>query len=164
LARSQVNETSVRQVVRIALCDPQCRAVLILFDSDDDCHIELAQNIRRWIALENPHIPCEVVIARREFECWFLGAIESLRGTRGISRHAASSPNPESVRGAKERLSTLMGGSRAYSPSVDQAALSSQVSLPAMHCNCRSFRKLVKTIASFSSHSGRQVTCPPAHW
>ena len=42
-----------------------------------------------------------VVLAHREFEAWFLAAIESLRGTGGIRADAESHHDPESPREQK---------------------------------------------------------------
>ena len=67
-------------------------------------------------------MPIAVVMARREFEAWFLAAAGSLGGRRGLPGDVAAPPNPEDIRGAKEWLSQRIP-SGAYSPAVDQASL-----------------------------------------
>lgn len=64
-----------------------------------------------------------VILAKREFEGWFLAAAESIRGKRGLPDILESPADPESVRGAKEWLSSRMPPGMCYSETVDQPAL-----------------------------------------
>ena len=73
-----VQKTGVEQVVRLALKQQACDAILILFDGDDDCPAELGPTVQTWAAAVANNIPCGVVIAHREYEAWFLAAIEGL--------------------------------------------------------------------------------------
>jgi hypothetical protein len=57
-----------------------------------------------------------------EFEAWFLAAAASLRGHRRLTPDLEPPPHPEEIRGAKEWIAQRMTHG-AYSPSVDQAAL-----------------------------------------
>src|SRR2546428_3266822 len=57
-----VRESPLRKVVRLALKQPNCAAILILFDSDDDCPRELAPRIEDWAQHEAGHKPCAVVL------------------------------------------------------------------------------------------------------
>src|SRR6266545_5835080 len=68
-----------------------------------------------------------VVIANREKEAWYLAAIESLRGSRGIPEDALTPADPEAIRGAKGWLARAMG--RSYSEVTDQPALSARFDL-----------------------------------
>ncbi|MBI4558797.1 MAG: DUF4276 family protein [Candidatus Hydrogenedentes bacterium] len=68
-------------------------------------------------------LPISVVLAKREFEAWFLAAAESLRGKRGLPEDLSSPPNPEDIRGAKEWLSAKMSPGQGYAETTDQAAL-----------------------------------------
>jgi hypothetical protein len=78
-------EQGIRQAVRLALKKERgCEGMLIVFDSDRDCPKTLGRQVRKWVEIESPDLPAEVVIACREYEAWFLGALESLRGRRGI--------------------------------------------------------------------------------
>ena len=85
--RSQfVQKAGVEEAVRLALKEQDCGAILFLFDGDDDCPAELGPTVQAWAAAVATHIPCSVVIAHREYEAWFLAAIESLRGYRPGNR------------------------------------------------------------------------------
>lgn len=118
-----VNEGSLRRWVRFALEKTECRAILILFDGDDDCPKTLGPRVEAWARAEAGTVPCAVVVAHREFEAWFLAAIESLRGERGILGDAVSHPSPEVPRNAKGQLSDRMTAGRSYPATADQAAL-----------------------------------------
>ena len=96
------------------------RAILILIDADDDCPARLGPALLERAEQARPDVPLGLVLAKREFEAWFLAAIESLRGKRGVAENCPAVPEPESIRGAKEELGRCMG---AYSPTIDQPAL-----------------------------------------
>ncbi len=101
-------------------------AILILLDSDDDCPAQLGPKLL-FRALEvRKNLPIAVVLAKYEFEAWFLAAAESLRGQNGLSKNLQVPNNPEAIRGAKEWLSQQMEGAGTYSPTVDQPALTAR--------------------------------------
>jgi hypothetical protein len=80
-------------------------AVLITVDSDDDCPKELAPVLlARAIATSNGRWPVGVVLAKREFESWFIAAAESIAGHSGLRPDLTAPTDPESIRGAKEWL------------------------------------------------------------
>src|SRR3990172_6375612 len=102
---------------------PTPRAILILIDAEDDCPKQLAPELLARAKEVRPDIPMAVVLAKREFEAWFLAAIESLAGRRGLSSELPAVLDPEAVSGAKEFLTRNMQGSRAYAETLDQPAL-----------------------------------------
>ena len=54
--RSQlVNQAQLSKRVRVARLREDCGAVLIIFDSDDDCPVELAAQVREWAVAEAGH-------------------------------------------------------------------------------------------------------------
>jgi len=113
-------------------------AVLLLLDADDQCPKVMAPRIQQEACLVSAPVPLAVVLANREFEAWFLAALESLRGERGIPDSAVPPENPESVRDAKGALRLQMGGK--YSERVDQPALAANLDFQ-QAATCRSFRK-----------------------
>jgi hypothetical protein len=104
-------------------------AVLVLIDSDDDCPAQLGPALLTRAKRVRHDLPLAVVLAKREFESWFLASAVSLRGVRGLADNLEPPPDPEEVRGAKEWLSHRMQGGRRYSETVDQAALSARFDL-----------------------------------
>ena len=98
-------------------------AIFIIFDSDDDCPAELGPSLLHRASQARSDLPIAVVLAKHEFEAWFLAAAESLRGRRGLKNDLNSPDNPEAIRGAKEWLSQRMEDSRTYRETQDQPAL-----------------------------------------
>jgi len=99
-----------------------------------------------------------VVIAKCEFEAWFLAAAESLRGRRGLPPNLQPPPDPESVRDAKRWLGERMAGGRVYQPPQDQAALTSVFDVDAARRGAGSFdkcyREVVRLLTSLQVPSG----------
>jgi len=136
-----------------------------VFDSDKDCPKELVAKIHDWARAEARGVPCEVVIAHCEFEAWFLGSLESLRGHRGIREDAKSLPDPETVRGAKERLTGSMIPGKIYTETLDQPALTAVFDLAAAHRSCRSFRRMVHAFGLLAAGAELEIgPWPPASW
>lgn len=99
-------------------------AVFVLLDSDDDCPRQAGPELlARAENTINGRLPISVVLAKREFEAWFIASAESVAGRCGLPAHLQAPGNPEDIRGAKEWLTQQMTGGRAYSPTVDQPAL-----------------------------------------
>ena len=98
----------------------------------------------KWLKKAHGDLSAAVVLAKREFEGWFLSSLESLRGVRGIASDASSPPNPEEIRGAKERLSTYMVRRRNYLETTDQPALAAQFDLNLARQRCPSFEKFMR--------------------
>ncbi len=160
-----VRETELKKAIRLALLQPDCSAVLILFDGDNDCPAELGQAIQAWAESEAGDMPCEVVIAQREYEAWFLASIESMLGYRRIRADAQSHPNPEQPRGAKGQLEARMEAGATYLETTDQPALSAKFSLATAYQRCRSFRKLTSSFGRLVRSMGQEVSeWPPACW
>jgi len=125
-------------------------AVLVLLDADDDCAVLLAQQLRPRAAAVSA-LPTAVVIAVREYEAWFLGAIESLRGARGIAVEAAAPLDPEARRDAKGAPSGAMTGARRYVEVADQPALSAAMDLDVAESACPSFAKFRRDVLALAA-------------
>jgi hypothetical protein len=160
-----VTQDKLSKAIQTALLDPECAAILVLFDGDDDCPKELATNLQSWAAQAARGTPCQVVIAHREFEAWFLAAIESLRGKREIDMQAIPPNDPEAIRGAKERITKFMPTGRSYSETIDQAKLTAAFDFSSAYRRSRSFRKMAKAIAELLKGTGTQLDVwPPVTW
>jgi hypothetical protein len=116
--------------------------VLVLLDADDDCPAELGASILKRARQVLPHRPVSIVLAKREFEAWFIGAAGSLDGHRGLSIAKADlAIDPELPRNAKGWLRLRMKGG-TYGETTDQPAFSAKMDLEQAEQRCRSFRKL----------------------
>jgi len=120
--------------------------ILVLLDSDDDCPASEAPQLVGRIQQSHRDLLYAVVMAKCEFESWFLAGAESLRGHQGFPNHLTGPPDPESIRGAKEWLSRQRPGDWAYRETLDQPSLSAVVDLESISARSRSFRKLQKEV------------------
>lgn len=98
-------------------------AILILLDCDDGCPATEGPTLLRRAKAAHPNMDISVVLAKREFEAWFLAAAESLRGRRGLPADLLPPADPEAIRGAKEWLAERMPRTRRYAETADQAAM-----------------------------------------
>ncbi len=164
--RSQlVQKAGVEEAVRLALKEKDCGAILFLFDGDDDCPAKLGPTVQAWAVAVANNIPCGVVIAHREYEAWFLSAIESLRGYRDVRDDAELHLKPENPRDAKGQLEARMQADASYLATTDQPAFSAKFSLSDAYRRSRSFRKLASSFARLVSSMGEDIgVWPPVAW
>lgn len=119
--------------------------ILLVLDADDDCPAELGPELLRRAQQVRPGFPIRVVLAKREFEAWFLAASESLRGRRGLARDLEAPADPESIRGAKEWLTLRMEAGRHYVETLDQPAMAAVFDLQQAR-RASSFDKFVRDV------------------
>ena len=141
--------------IQLALTRPDCAAIMIILDADDNCPKELGLDLLRRAKRIISDVVVSVVMPKSEFESWFVGSIESLKGFRGISNMALAPVNAEDIRDAKGFLTDQMTENNHYLEVDDQPALASNFDMALAYKNCRSFRKfyndLHKIIAVVSS-------------
>jgi hypothetical protein len=122
--------------------------ILVIIDSDDDCPAELGPQLLDRARKTRSDLPIGVVLAKREFEGWFLASAESLRGKRGLPGDLTPPPDPESVRGAKGWMARHMIGGSTYSETLDQPALTAIFDLDQAAVRSSSFDKCLREITS----------------
>jgi len=127
-------------------------AVLVVLDADEDCPKTLAAQLLRRARTGVADLPVSVVLAKREFEAWYLAAAESLRGQRGLPPDLEPPPEPEAIRGAKEWLQRHMPFGRRYSETLDQPALAAVFNLELARRRSPSFEKLCREMARLLAH------------
>lgn len=160
-----VKKIELERAVSLAIRQPACSSVLVLFDGDSDCPAELAPILQEWATSVARDVPCQIVVSQREYEAWFLAAIESLRGKRRIRNDATPHQDPEAPRGAKAQLEARMFAGSSYSETTDQPALSALFSLQDAYRGCRSFRKLTSAFGQLVRSMGQEIgEWPPANW
>jgi len=134
-------------------------AVLILMDSDNDCPAELAPRLLERARAARSDAAVDVVLAKREYEGWFLAAAASIRGMRGLRDDLAPPADPEAIRGAKEWLTKNMEPGRRYTETLDQPALSQLFDLEAAR-RAPSFEKLERTLESLVAEVEKRAGTP----
>lgn len=123
-----------------AKCGDHCW-ILILLDADDDCPAESAIRILERARACVPHRRISVVLAKTEYEAWFIAAAQSLHGHRGFVFDPAEDIDAETPRDAKGWIRSRMTGG-GYGETTDQPALSARMDLQQAFDRSRSFRKL----------------------
>jgi hypothetical protein len=99
-------------------------SVLIIIDSDDSCPKELAPELlTRALRTAAGRRPVGVVLAKMEFESWFIAAAESIAGHSSLPPGLCAPADPESIRDAKGWLQKAMPPGRKYSETIDQPSL-----------------------------------------
>jgi hypothetical protein len=122
------------------------RAVFILLDADDDLPCILGPQLLEKARKIRSDIPSGVVLANREYEAWFLAALPSLAGQRGIAPNPEVIDDPEKNRDPKGILRRSMSGIGSYSPVVDQPALTALFDLKMARKRSPSFDKCWRVI------------------
>ncbi len=117
--------------------------ILVVLDADDDCPATLASSLYQRARQYVPHRRFSVVLAKREYEAWFIAAARSLDGHRGFRCPDEILVDAEIPRDAKGWLRQSMA-SGTYKEMVDQPAFTTQFDLQQAFDNSRSFRKLCK--------------------
>ena len=125
--------------------------VLVLLDADDDCPAQLAPALLNRAQSARPDRRVSVVLAKREFEAWFLASAQSLAGNFGFLADMEAPADPEGVRGAKEWLSRHRPRGNPYKETVDQAVLTSAFDIGRARKHSPSFDKFCREIEALLS-------------
>lgn len=130
--------------------------VLVLLDADDDedCPAHVGPELLARCVSRRGDVAMSVVLAKREFEAWFLAAAASIAGKRGLNSDLESPDHPEDVRGAKEWLSRHMRPGLPYSPTQDQPSLTAIFDLSAAQAASSSFAKFHRDIIRLLGDEG----------
>lgn len=128
--------------------------VLILLDCEDDCPCTLGPDLLRRAHAVRADVDILVALAHREFESWFIAAVVSLRGRRGIPHDLDPPADPDRIRDAKGWLGQRMNVT--YDPISHQLEFTRLFDLQAARSN-RSFDRFYRRIR------GRLEGCRPDH-
>lgn len=119
--------------------------VLILLDSEDECPARFGPVLLGQARAIAPDVNIIVALAYREYETWFMAAVESLRGVEGMSGAVVRPADPEATRNAKGWLGRHMP--HGYDPISHQLSFTSAFDLEAGR-TVASFDRLYRKIAS----------------
>jgi len=124
--------------------------ILVVLDSEGEVPCQFGPLLLARAKAAAGGIPTRVVLANREWECWYLASIASLAGRRGLRPDAEAPANPEAIRGAKEWLTRHMQPGETYSETRDQPAfaalfdLDAARTLPSFSKFCRDVKGLLE--------------------
>ena len=127
--------------------------ISVLLDAEKDCPADLGRTLLDRI--KRSDVATSVVVAKREYEAWFLAGARSLRKLRNKLDTAVAPPNPESIGDAKGYLQrhVLVPGA-VYRETVDQPALTAALDLeaaraaPSFDKLCRDLHRLLPAVPS----------------
>lgn len=121
--------------------------ILIILDCDDGCPAHEGPKLLARARSARADFPIAVVLAKREYEAWFLAAAASLANKRGLPAVLEPPPDPECVRDAKGWLSQKKNRGFRYLETSDQAALTEVFDMVAARRCADSFDKCYREIA-----------------
>jgi hypothetical protein len=96
--------------------------IIVDCDWDNGCPAKDGPALLKRAVSARNDMPISVILAKKEYEAWFLAAAESLRDKRGLPNNLMPPEAPESIRGAKEWLSDKMPPGKSYAETIDQPA------------------------------------------
>lgn len=120
--------------------------ILILLDANGACPARLGPALLARARRARPDRRIEAVLAKCEYEAWFLASVESIAGNRTLAGDLVAPPDPESIRGAKEWLGRHM--QTAYRPTADQAAFTARFDIALARRRSPSFDKLWRAVSA----------------
>lgn len=121
--------------------------ILVLLDADKDCPAVLGPDLLERARRARSDRTVRVVLAKAEYEAWFLAAAVSIGGQCGLPEHIEAPGDPESIRNAKRWLAKQMGPGKGYYPARELVALTRRFDLQAAR-SAPSFDKMWRDVAA----------------
>jgi hypothetical protein len=130
-------------------------AILLVVDADDDCPATVGPALLQRARKARADVPSAVVLAKREYEAWFLAAAPSLRGLEGFPANLEAPTEPESISDAKGWLTRHMPPGQPYKERLHQLRLTKRFDL-GLARSVGSFDKLCRDITALIIAAGRR--------
>ncbi len=133
-----VQEAVLERYLNIAVRqDGPDAGILVLLDANGDCPAELATKLVERARRARPDKRIQLVLAKCEYEAWFLAAAESV-----VAGTPEAPADPEAIRGAKEWIRKH----QPYRPTVDQAPMTAKFDMAQARRNAPSFGKMWRAV------------------
>ena len=138
--------------------------ILVDCDWEGGCPLWDAPGLLERAQVARPDVPISLVLAYREYEAWFIAAIESIRSRLQLVGAVDPVIDPEEIRGAKEWLTSRMPPNLSYVETIHQPALTALFDMVAAR-RSNSFDKCYREIVSMiNTLKAFQTKSPqPAH-
>lgn len=137
--------------------------MLVLLDADRDCPVAIAAGLLKRCNVAHADLRVSVVVAKCEYEAWFLAAATSLCRDEGLSNGEVSPAEPEQIRNAKGWLSDRMSFGGRYVETRHQAKFSRLMDLESAR-RASSFGKLEREIAIVVGADVSSISVPATGW
>jgi len=144
----------IERFVAYALIEPECDGILVLIDNDavrgliegkvldEDCAPAFAHYLAGRIQAMHPTKPVAVVVARWEYEAWFLTSLETVGRVVGVPKGTTFEGDVETERSAKGWIERRLPPGRKYSETLDQVRMTAYLDLESATQRSRSFKRL----------------------
>jgi hypothetical protein len=129
--------------------------ILVLLDADEDLPCQLGPDLLKLAQDHRADADIVCVVANVEYETWLVAGASSLGDYLDLTQDQDLPEEPEKRRLGKNWIQQRFRGSRSYSPTVDQPAMTSQLDLRLVRERSPSFDKLCRELE-------KRLTPPPA--
>ena len=157
----------VEKFVANAWTKRDCGAVLILMDAEEQCAMQLAADFSQRIFKMGVQFPVVTVIAKCEYEAWFLASLETISGKDfdrrpGLPKDLSYPDDVEARVGVKGWITRQLPEGRIYKETLDQVAMTRLIDLEKARQRSRSFRRLCHALeqAVKAIDSGLKLVTP----
>lgn len=120
--------------------------ILVLLDADEDLPCQLGPELLTLAQRHRTDADISCVVANIEYETWLVAGAGSLGGYLDLSQDPELPEDPEKRRLGKGWIQRRFRGSRSYSPTVDQPAMTSRMDLHLVRERSPSFNKLCRDL------------------
>jgi len=159
----------IEKFIDLAFTSRDCGAVIVLVDADDLCPMTLANHLAQRVRQFGVIFPVAIVVAKCEYEVWFLASLASIKGQMlgkrpGIPQDAKYIGTIEDLSDVKKWLSKQLPGNQIYKEATDQEAMTKLIDVETARANSRSFRRLCHAVEEMLAaiDSGEKVVTPLA--
>ncbi len=142
-----MNKAEIERVIELTtLKATYLGSILILLDEDYHCPFYIGPKILKAAVESRGDFAIGVVLAKQEFESWFLASAESLGGKCDLKSNLTSPVNFEGIRDAKGWLSNQMANQMKYKPRIHQAQFSEIIDMQLARSRSDSFDKFYREV------------------
>lgn len=120
--------------------------ILVLLDADEDLPCQLGPELLKLAQSHRADADISCVVANVEYETWLVAGASSLVDYIDLPQDSDLPEDPEKHRLGKGWIQQRFRGSRSYSPTVDQPAMTSQLDLRLVRQRSPSFDKLCREL------------------
>jgi len=123
------------------------KLVLVLLDANHDAPCLLGPELLKHAKAARSDADVSCVLAKIEYETWFVAAAESLQDYLSLSSEEPSLTEPEDANVGKGWIEHHFRGTK-YSETVDQPRMTARMNLATCRARCPSFDKLCRDLAA----------------
>ena len=139
--------SGIERFVQNAWTKRDCGAVLVLVDADEQCPVEMAADFSQRILALGVRFPVVIVVAKCEYEAWFLASLETiagmpLNGGYGLPADLVYPGEVEEPVGVKGWITRQFPEGRIYKETIHQSAMTKLIDPERVRQKLRSFRRL----------------------